>query len=44
MNELKNNFRQLDYAAMKTNDEQFARIKNAVAQSKTNKKRIRVTS
>lgn len=44
MNELKNNYRDLDYSALKTNADEFAAIKAAVADAKSAKARIKVTS
>lgn len=43
MNELKNNYRDLDYSTLTTNVPQFERIRAAVAESTSGKKKIKVT-
>jgi hypothetical protein len=44
MNELKNNYRDLNYDSLKTYQGEYQRNGEAVANSKGNQKRIRVTS
>jgi predicted Zn-dependent protease len=43
MNELKNNYRDLDYSALKTNEAEFSRIKAAIINSNGRKKKIKVS-
>ena len=43
MNELKNNYRDLDYSALKTNETEFLRIKAAIINSNGQKKKIKVS-
>ena len=42
MNELKNNYPDLDYAALTTNSEDYGRIKAAIAEAKTGKVKLKV--
>jgi hypothetical protein len=44
MNELKNNYRGLDYSTLKTNAEEFVVIKAAIAEAKQAKKKIKITT
>ena len=43
MNELKNNYRDLDYSTLKTNEAEFSRIKAAVINANGQKKKIKVS-
>jgi hypothetical protein len=43
MNELKNNYRDLDYASMKTNTDAYARMKAAVLDATSKKVKLKVT-
>jgi len=43
MNELKNNYRDLDYSQYRTNREEYARVKAAVAAANGQKKKIKVS-
>jgi hypothetical protein len=43
MNELKNNYRDVDYAALKVNADEFQRIKAEVANSKSTKRKLKVS-
>ena len=43
MNELKNNYRDLDFSALQTNPDEFARIKTAVKLAKTQKRKLKVS-
>ncbi|AMY08070.1 TPR repeat-containing protein YfgC precursor [Luteitalea pratensis] len=42
MNELKNNYRDLDFGALHTNEDEYARIKSTVAEAKASKKKLKV--
>ena len=44
MNELKNNYRDLDYTRLNTNEKEFGAIKAKVADASSKKKKIKVTS
>ena len=42
MNELQNNYRDLDFGALHTNEDEYARIKSTVAQAKASRKTLKV--
>ena len=43
MNELKNNYRALDYSALKVNADEFRRMKAELVNSKTSKRKLKVS-